>query len=154
MTLSVIRPVTVDDFDQLLALARQSDGGMTNLPSDADALRPRVEFAASCFENNPTAPNGEVYQLVLEENGKIMGTSAVFSAIGLIMGLSIIVLTGPCMFQRNCASALSGGYWFQRMTLRAALKLDLCSCRKMRAAVDVENFYRGYGICLLPGIAS
>lgn len=86
MTLSVIRPVTVDDFDQLLALARQSDGGMTNLPSDADALRPRVEFAASCFENNPTAPNGEVYQLVLEENGKIMGTSAVFSAIGLDHG--------------------------------------------------------------------
>ncbi len=81
-----MRPVRREDFDDIHALAMQSGGGMTNLPSDPDALRARVEYACSCYESNPTEPTGEVYMMVLEVDGKVVGCSAVFSAIGLDHG--------------------------------------------------------------------
>ncbi|NNE40433.1 MAG: arginine N-succinyltransferase [Marinicaulis sp.] len=81
-----MRPVRREDFDDILALAKQSGGGMTNLPPEPDALRPRIDFAAASFEGNPTEPGGEVYMMVLEQDGKVIGTSAVFSAVGLEHG--------------------------------------------------------------------
>ncbi|PQA85498.1 arginine N-succinyltransferase [Hyphococcus luteus] len=86
MSHAFMRPVRREDFDEILALAKQSGGGMTNLPSDPDSLRKRVEFAAASFEANATAPNGEVYTMVLEKDGKVIGLSAVFSSVGLEYG--------------------------------------------------------------------
>ncbi|WP_428409514.1 arginine N-succinyltransferase [Hyphococcus sp.] len=86
MSLAFMRPVRREDFDAILALAKQSGGGMTNLPSEPDALRARVNFAADSFAANADGPNGEVYTMVLEENGKVIGLSAVFSAVGLEYG--------------------------------------------------------------------
>ena len=81
-----IRPVRREDFDAILALAQQSGGGMTNLPPEPDALRARIDFACDSFEANAAEPGGEVYMTVLEGDGKVLGTSAVFSAIGLDHG--------------------------------------------------------------------
>ena len=38
MANAFIRPVRREDFDQILALAKQSGGGMTNLPPEADVI--------------------------------------------------------------------------------------------------------------------
>lgn len=81
-----IRPVRREDFDAILALAKQSGGGMTNLPPEPDALRARIEFACDSYEAGATEPSGEVYMMTLEQDGKVLGTSAVFSAIGLDHG--------------------------------------------------------------------
>lgn len=86
MSVAFMRPVRAEDFDQILELAKQSGGGMTNLPTNPEALRARVDFAVENFTKNPDGPNGETYMLVLEEDGKLLGTSAVFSAIGLDHG--------------------------------------------------------------------
>ncbi|MEO1134985.1 MAG: arginine N-succinyltransferase [Pseudomonadota bacterium] len=86
MSLAFMRPVRREDFDQVLTLAQQSDGGMTNLPSDPDALRARVDFAVDSFAANADSPSGEIYTLVLEQKGKVIGISAVFSAVGLDYG--------------------------------------------------------------------
>ena len=86
MAPAFIRPVEPGDFDAILALAQQSGGGMTNLPSDPDALRARIDFAVQSISSNPTEPRGEVYMMVLENDGKVVGTSAVFSAVGLDHG--------------------------------------------------------------------
>ena len=86
MANAFIRPVRREDFDQILALAKQSGGGMTNLPPEPDALRARIDFACESFEAGAGEPGGEVYMTVLEEDGKVLGTSAVFSAIGLDHG--------------------------------------------------------------------
>jgi len=86
MSLAFMRPVRREDFDAILALAKQSGGGMTNLPSDPDALRARVDFAVDSFAKNATEPGGEVYTMVLERDGKVIGLSAVFSAVGLENG--------------------------------------------------------------------
>ena len=86
MSQAFMRPVTMDDFEQILALAKLSGGGMTNLPPERDALLPRIEGGAESFLSNATAPDGQVYMMVLEKDGKVLGTSAVFSAIGLDHG--------------------------------------------------------------------
>ncbi len=86
MPLAFMRPVRREDFDEILALAKQSGGGMTNLPPEPDALRARINFACESFESDATEPGGEVYMMVLEDDGRVMGTSAVFSAVGLENG--------------------------------------------------------------------
>ena len=86
MALAFMRPVRREDLDQVFALASQSGGGMTNLPADKDALRARIEFSCKSFEADADEPGGEVYMMALEEDGKVIGTSAVFSAVGLDHG--------------------------------------------------------------------
>ncbi len=86
MSLPFMRPVAAKDFEAILALAKQSGGGMTNLPGDRDALKKRIDFAVESFVGDPSEPAGEVYMLVLEQDGDVIGTSAVFSAIGLDHG--------------------------------------------------------------------
>ncbi len=86
MSLAYLRPVRRDDFEEILALAQLSGGGMTTLPPEPDALRARIDFSADSFATNATEPGGEVYMMVLEQDGKVIGTSAVFSAIGLEHG--------------------------------------------------------------------
>ncbi|MEM8772716.1 MAG: arginine N-succinyltransferase [Pseudomonadota bacterium] len=86
MAIPFMRPVQADDLDQIFELAKQSGGGMTNLPADLETLRSRIEFAVESFTKQAEEPSGEVYMLVLEDDGKVLGTSAVFSAIGLDHG--------------------------------------------------------------------
>ena len=82
----IIRPVRLTDFDDIYALAQRSGGGMTNLPPDEDALRARVEFAVESFNAKASEPGPEVYMMVLERDGRVEGTAAVFSSIGLDSG--------------------------------------------------------------------
>ncbi|MBI1366462.1 MAG: arginine N-succinyltransferase [Alphaproteobacteria bacterium] len=86
MSLPFMRPVREEDFDAILSLARQSGGGMTNLPSDTKTLKARIKFACECYEKNAGKPGGEIYSLVLEKDGKAIGIAAVFSSIGLESG--------------------------------------------------------------------
>ncbi|MEM9169215.1 MAG: arginine N-succinyltransferase [Pseudomonadota bacterium] len=82
----LIRPVRPEDFNAVFELARRAGGGMTNLPADEPALRTRVDFACESFAANAVEPGPEVYMTVLEVGGRILGTSAVFSSIGLDNG--------------------------------------------------------------------
>ncbi len=86
MSVPFIRPVRREDYDQLRAFARVTGGGMTNLPDDDTALKERIGRAVDSFASGATKPGGEVYMTVLEEDGKILGTAGVFSAIGLKEG--------------------------------------------------------------------
>ena len=86
MTVPFMRAVREEDFDEIHQLAQLTGGGMTNLPMNRDALRARIDFALESFRRNATAPDGSVYMLVLEKDGKVAGTSALFSAIGLESG--------------------------------------------------------------------
>jgi arginine N-succinyltransferase len=59
---------------------------MTNLPSDPDALRARIAFSCESFDADAEEPGREIYMLVLEADGKVLGTAAIFSAVGLDHG--------------------------------------------------------------------
>jgi arginine N-succinyltransferase len=86
MSVPFIRPVRPADYKQLREFARVTGGGMTNLPDDDDALQERLDRAVGSFASGATAPGSEVYMMVLENEGRIMGTTGVFSAIGLKEG--------------------------------------------------------------------
>ncbi|MEM6413148.1 MAG: arginine N-succinyltransferase [Pseudomonadota bacterium] len=82
MSLPIIRPIRLDDFEAVYKLAMQASGGMTNLPRDKDALRVRVESSVKSFCANPKEPGDETYMIVLEVAGAILGIAAVFASIG------------------------------------------------------------------------
>ncbi|MGE0182017.1 MAG: arginine N-succinyltransferase [Parvularculaceae bacterium] len=86
MSVPFIRPVRPEDFDQLRDFARVTGGGMTNLPDDDVALRERLARAVASFASGASEPGSEVYMMALEKDGRILGTTGVFSAIGLKQG--------------------------------------------------------------------
>lgn len=82
MTHAFIRPVRESDLPAIHTLAKQSGGGMTNLPMDEATLRAKIEMSVGCFARGATRPGGEFYMLVLDQDGVAMGTGAVFASIG------------------------------------------------------------------------
>lgn len=86
MTTPFMRPVREDDLAPLLALARSAGGGMTNLPADEKTLKARIEASTASYAAGATKPGGEVYMMVLEKDGRVLGSAGVFSQIGLRTG--------------------------------------------------------------------
>ena len=69
----VIRPIKLDDLDQLLELATMTGFGLTTLPRDAELLRERILESDNSFDRITKRPRGETYLFVLEDlkNGKV-----------------------------------------------------------------------------------
>lgn len=83
----IVRPVAMEDLDQLAELASLAGPGLTTLPDDRKFLRKRIRSSQIGFENlieKPDAPAGEIYLFVMEdvERKKLIGTSAIFSKVG------------------------------------------------------------------------
>lgn len=80
----IVRPVRLDDFDKVLALAQQAHFGLTNLPKEPEFLRKRVSASVQSFATAIEKPRGELYMLVMEDlaTGVIIGTSSIISKIG------------------------------------------------------------------------
>ena len=80
----VIRPITLDDLDQLEELAHQASFGLTTLPKDRQLLRGRVEQSVHGFAKMQSKPAGETYLFVMEDltHGQIVGTSGIVSKVG------------------------------------------------------------------------
>ncbi len=80
----VLRPVTIDDLDNLYELAIRSKYGLTTLPKDKKVLKERLEYASQTFELKNAKPRGELYFFVLEDTElqKLIGTTAIISKVG------------------------------------------------------------------------
>lgn len=80
----LVTPARTDDLPALLALARLAGSGITNLPADPDALAARLTWSCESFARTATAPDNELYILVLRhsETGAIGGTAMLFSRVG------------------------------------------------------------------------
>lgn len=80
----VIRPVTLEDLDQLVELAGQTGFGLTTLPRDRELLQGRVMESERSFERMAEKPRGETYLFVLEDlrTGRVVGTSGITSKVG------------------------------------------------------------------------
>ena len=72
------------DVDAVLALAKMTGGGFTNLPPDREALAERLERCEAALARTEEQADDELYVLVLEdvERGRIVGTAQIFSAVG------------------------------------------------------------------------
>jgi len=80
----LIRPVSLDDLDQLLQLANIAGVGLTTLPKDRDLLRRRIEKSQRSMAAIPDRPGGESYLFVMQDvtSGQVVGASGIVSKVG------------------------------------------------------------------------
>ncbi len=80
----VVRNVLKSDLDSLYQLISQSELGLTTLKVSKEKLRARIEQALFAFQQESAKPLGQPYVFVMEDlsNGKIVGTSAIYSKVG------------------------------------------------------------------------
>ncbi len=80
-----IRPVTNNDYDAILALAKKAGIGMTSLPPDEEVLREKISRAVSSFAGTPAYEGGEAFLFVLEDpdTQSIVGTCGIVAHVGL-----------------------------------------------------------------------
>ena len=93
----------------------------------------RVEAAANAFVNSSGEPSGETYMTVLEENGHVIGSAAVFSAVGLEHGfVNFRINKNVHCFDAAGKSALNDAFLCQRMILLVQRKLAHCFSHRQR----------------------
>lgn len=80
----VVRSVKKDDVDPLFELVQQSELGLTTLKISREEMAARVENSIFAFAQVAAKPSGQPYVFVMEDltNGKIVGTSAIYSKVG------------------------------------------------------------------------
>ncbi|TAE34267.1 MAG: arginine N-succinyltransferase [Alphaproteobacteria bacterium] len=80
-----IRPVTRDDLDAVLMIARAAGIGMTSLPADTEVLHEKIERAAKTFDMSLKNPEDALYFFVMEdeETQQIVGTCGIEAFVGL-----------------------------------------------------------------------
>ncbi|MEE9211704.1 MAG: arginine N-succinyltransferase [Phycisphaeraceae bacterium] len=80
----VIRPVSLNDLDQLVELTSMTSFGLTSLPKDRHLLRTRIAASQRAIEDTPDKPGGESYLFVMEDTdtGAVVGTSGVTAKVG------------------------------------------------------------------------
>jgi len=80
----IIRPVKIEDLDQIISLASEAKTGLTTLPCDRKILTHRVERSIESFQKDVKKPEGEIYFFVIEdvEKQKVLGTCSVISKVG------------------------------------------------------------------------
>lgn len=87
--MQIIRAVTEDDLDDLMALAAGAGSGLTTLPSERDDMAARIRWSLDSFAAEVDVAGEQYYMLVLEDEpedgsrGRVIGTSAVFATVGL-----------------------------------------------------------------------
>lgn len=80
----VVRPVAIEDLEQVVELAGAAGYGLTTLPKDPELLRGRILESQASFQRACKRPRGESYLFVLEDlrTGKVVGTSGVVAKVG------------------------------------------------------------------------
>ncbi|MGF1605247.1 MAG: arginine N-succinyltransferase [Rhodothalassiaceae bacterium] len=79
-----LRPIRRADLPVLMDLARATGYGMTSLPPDEPTLARRIDQSIASFAKaDVDRPGPEYYLLVLERDGRVVGTTGVFATVGL-----------------------------------------------------------------------
>lgn len=81
----IIRPCAPTDLDDLMAISRAAGNGMTSMPNDEAAWREKIDSSQRAFASQHTGLQSNTYFLVMEdsESGRVVGTSAVYTGVGL-----------------------------------------------------------------------
>lgn len=81
----IIRPITGADFQALYDIAQESGVGFTSLPVNNELLQKKIDSAEEAFSNKVSSARSQSYLFVMEDTdtGRIVGTTAIESAVGL-----------------------------------------------------------------------
>lgn len=80
----IIRPVKMDDLDNIVELASQAGTGLTTLPHNRSHLKQKIQNSLDAFDKNNGEPLDECYLFVIADSDtdKAVGTSGVVAAVG------------------------------------------------------------------------
>lgn len=79
----IVRLVRADDLDALVELAMGADRTMTSMPKSREAMAKRVDKALASAAAERVIDGHEAYLFVLEEDGRLLGVSAIYAQVGL-----------------------------------------------------------------------
>lgn len=77
-----VRSARAEDLDALAAIAESIDGNMTTMPRDRAGMKERLDRTLDSFDPGRRVRGDETYLFVLEDDGEIVGTSAIYSTVG------------------------------------------------------------------------
>jgi arginine N-succinyltransferase len=78
----VLRAATSDDLPALERFAAASAIGITTLPADRQQLADRLARSAQAFASGDDSSGEEIYLFVLEDAGRVVGTSGIAASAG------------------------------------------------------------------------
>lgn len=80
----VVRTAKLEDVEPLFDLIGRSELGLTTLTISKDKLGHRIKDSVQAFSREDARPAGQPYVFVMEDltNGRIVGTSAIYSKVG------------------------------------------------------------------------
>lgn len=80
----VIRPVAMDDLEDIIKLAGKTGTGLTTLPHSKIHLSAKIQDSLNAFDKNQGAPSDECYLFILEDTktNEVVGTSGIVAAVG------------------------------------------------------------------------
>ncbi len=78
----LLRPVAPADLPALERIAAATADGISSLPEDRERLRERIERSCQAFASEDAASGEETYLFVLEDAGRVIGTSGIAASAG------------------------------------------------------------------------
>lgn len=80
----IIRPIKMDDLEDIVTLASKTGAGLTTLPHNKAHLQTKIQDSLNAFDKIGGDLGDETYLFVLEESstGKIVGISGIVAAVG------------------------------------------------------------------------
>jgi arginine N-succinyltransferase len=78
----LLRPVAPEDLPALERIAAATADGISSLPEDRERLRERIERSCQAFASEDAASGEETYLFVLEERGRVIGSSGIAASAG------------------------------------------------------------------------
>ena len=77
-----VRLAATADLDVLFALALSGGSGLTNLPSDRDALHAKLIASECAIASENGRASGAAIMLMVEHEGRVVGTACIFARVG------------------------------------------------------------------------
>ena len=81
--MKVVRLVKNSDFKSVEHLVKHSGKGMTTMPKTPKEIKERIAWSEKSRNKKTKKPNQDSYLFVLEDNGRIVGLSAIYTSVSL-----------------------------------------------------------------------
>ena len=78
-----VRLVKSSDLNNVENLIKNSGAGMTTMPKSKQEIKKRLAWSEKSQKKNIKKPNQDSYLFVLEDNGRIVGLSAIYTSVSL-----------------------------------------------------------------------
>lgn len=79
----ILRLAKLSDIDKILEFSAAIDSGMTSLPNDAAAWEKKLILNEASIKAKTPQEGGDIYLFLLESDNKIVGTTAIYTGVGL-----------------------------------------------------------------------